>query len=151
MWHILRGLRSSFELTWESGNLVDPFFSHYDNTVPLTHTSVNTHQGLIHSILLWFLPLWTTFRHFSSFHTVSFWLTCSSPDSKAHRLGYDSFFTGHRPSPPLTQSTYSCPLGQKQITSRGISPAGRFSSAELPITFPCPAADWMRTFWCFSA
>lgn len=97
------------------------------------------------------LPLCTTFIHFS--RRVSHALFLINLLIKSRPLGYDSLSTGT--STPPHQNTHSPfpsqPLKAETHNLHWDFSAGGLSGAELLITFPCPAAEEMRAFWCFSA
>ena len=130
-WQGLRlswGVRSPSELTWESGNLVDPLLSYYGNNVSVshmhthTHTSVNMHHVIILSVLSWFYhSAPPSSSSPTDFRTLYFLITCSSLETKADLQA----MTAPPQGPPLLKHTHthtpSRPSRQKQITSTGIS------------------------------
>ena len=159
-WQGLRlswGVRSPSELTWESGNLVDPLLSYYGNNVSVshmhthTHTSVNMHHVIILSVLSWFYhSAPPSSSSPTDFRTLYFLITCSSLETKADLQA----MTAPPQGPPLLKHTHThtqSPLKAETNNLHWDFSAGGFGSAELLITFSCPAAEEMRTFWCFSA
>lgn len=126
-WQVLRlsrGVRSPFELTWESDNLASAFFSYYGNNVSDTHTRMHTHNCYDATILL----LCTATTFLPEFHMHHFWLPCSSLETKADLQAMAASLQG---PPPHDLTFPNPPSRQKQITSTGIS------QQEAPVVQSC--------------